>query len=117
MTCAILAEPFGTTHPPMLQSATAVLQALLRTCWPRVPHYCNDIVRGLMLCWLNVEEEYEEEGSFPAAELKAELVKAADMLAAVMQAVDDNMDERVATLVKAEPGLLELFRPAKSRDS
>ena len=116
MTCAILAEPFGTTHPPMLQSATAVLQALLRTCWPRVPHYCNDIVRGLMLCWLNVEEE-EEADSFPAAELKAELVKAADMLAAVMQAADDDIDKRVATLVKAEPGLLELFRPAKSRDS
>ena len=117
MTCAILAEPFGTTHPPMLHSAIAVLQALLRTCWPRVPHYCNDIVRGLMLCWLNVEEEEEEEGSFPAAELKAELVKTADMLAAVMQAADDDMDERVATLVKAEPGLLELFRSAKSRDS
>ena len=82
-----------------------------------MPHYCNDIVRGLMLCWLNVEEEEADEGSFPAAELKAELVKAADMLAAIMQAVDDDMDERVARLVEAEPGLLELFRPAMSRDS
>ena len=120
MVCAILAEPFGTKHPPMLYSAIALLQAILRTCWPRMPHYCNDVVQGLMLCWLNVEEE----DSFPAdgnglgsAELQAELVKAANMLAAVMEAVGDDMDERVSFLIKAEPELAQLFRPAKSRDS
>ena len=114
MVCEIMTEPFGTKHPPTLLSAAKLLQTILRTCWPRVPHYCNDVVRALMLCWLNVEEE-REEGTFPgngAADLQAELKRAADMLAAVMEAAGADMDERVSPLIKAGPQLGKLFTRA-----
>lgn len=116
MVCEIMTEPFGIKHPPTLLSAARLLQAILRTCWPRIPHYFNDVVRALMLCWLNVEEE-REEGSISgndAVDLQAKLVKVANMLAAVMEAAGADMDERVSPLVNKEPQLGKLFKPASS---
>ncbi|RYP66596.1 hypothetical protein DL769_006003 [Monosporascus sp. CRB-8-3] len=111
MVSEIMTDPFGTQHPPSLLSAIRLLQAIMSTCWPRIPHYCNEIIKALMLCWLNIEEE----DSFPVgdpspARLKSELTKAADMLSAVMQAAKMDMDERVAPLVEKEPQLRELFK-------
>ena len=115
-----MTEPFGTQYPPGLSSAIGLLQAILRTCWPRIPHYCNEIIKALMVCWLNVEEE--EEGLFPsggpdAAQLQGEMTKTADMLAVVMKAADLDMDERVSPLIKTEPQLGKLFKLANSSNS
>ncbi|EMR63764.1 putative trna nucleotidyltransferase protein [Eutypa lata UCREL1] len=117
MVTEIMTEPFGTQYPPGLSSAIRLLQAILRTCWPRIPHYCNEIIKALMVCWLNVEEE--EEGLFPsggpdAAQLQGEMTKTAGMLAAVMKAADLDMDERVSPLIKTEPQLGKLFKLANS---
>lgn len=120
MVTEIMTEPFGTQYPPGLSSAIRLLQAILRTCWPRIPHYCNEIIKALMVCWLNVEEE--EEGLFPsggpdAAQLQGEMTKTAGMLAAVMKAADLDMDERVSPLIKTEPQLGKLFKLANSSNS
>ncbi|RYP25512.1 hypothetical protein DL768_011476 [Monosporascus sp. mg162] len=107
----IMTDPFATQHPPSLLSAIRLLQAILSTCWPRIPHYCNEIIKALMLCWLNIEEEDAfPDGDLSPASLKSELTKAADMLSAVMQAAKMDMEERVAPLVEKEPQLRELFK-------
>ncbi|KAI2471287.1 hypothetical protein F4781DRAFT_440710 [Annulohypoxylon bovei var. microspora] len=113
MVSEIMTDPFGTKHPPTLVSATQLLQAVLRNCWPRIPHYCNEIVKTLMLCWLNVEDE----DSFPDAssvanDLKARLTSTADMLSAVMKASQVNLHNRVGVLIEKEPQLNELFKDA-----
>ncbi|KAK7745576.1 hypothetical protein SLS62_009753 [Diatrype stigma] len=115
MVTEIITEPFGTQYPPGLSAAIRLLHAILRTCWPRIPHYSNDIIKALMICWLNVEEEDSfpgDDGHPGAAELEAELTKAADMLSAVMRAADIDMYERVSPLIKTEPHLGKLFKSA-----
>ncbi|RYP89249.1 hypothetical protein DL770_004468 [Monosporascus sp. CRB-9-2] len=111
MVSEIMTDPFGTQHPPSLLSAIRLLQAMMSTCWPRVPHYCNEIIKALMLCWLNIEEEDAfPDGDLGRASLKSELTKAADMLSAVMQAANMDMEERIAPLVEKESQLRELFK-------
>ncbi|KAI1452543.1 hypothetical protein F4805DRAFT_470786 [Annulohypoxylon moriforme] len=111
MISEIMTDPFGTKHPPTLASATQLLQTILRNCWPRVPHYCNEIVKILMLCWLNIEDEDSfPDGSPTADDLKAELTKTADILSAVMRASKVDLHDRVHVLVEKEPQLSQLFR-------
>lgn len=118
MVSEIMTEPFGTNYPPALRASIRLLQAILSTCWPRIPHYCNDIVKPLMICWLNVEEEDAfPEGGPSAAELKGELVKTADMLAAVMRALNLDLRTRVSPLIQADPQLGTLFKSGENSRS
>ncbi|KAI1382419.1 hypothetical protein F4677DRAFT_440213 [Hypoxylon crocopeplum] len=115
MVSDILTDPFGTKHPPTLYSAAKLLQAVLRNCWPRIPHYGNEVVKMLMLCWLNIEDEESFPSTGPSADdLKAELTKTADMLAAVMKAAKEDLSERVNPLIEKEPHLSQLFRTNNS---
>ncbi|KAI1443638.1 hypothetical protein F5Y02DRAFT_196773 [Annulohypoxylon stygium] len=111
MVSEVMTDPFGTKHPPTLTSATQLLQAILRNCWPRVPHYCNEIAKILMLCWLNIEDEDSfPDGSPVANDLKAGLTQTADMLAAVMKASQVDLQDRVGVLIEKEPQLRNLFK-------
>ncbi|KAI1089109.1 hypothetical protein F5B19DRAFT_485488 [Rostrohypoxylon terebratum] len=111
MVSEILADPFGTKHPPTLTSATQLLQAILRNCWPRIPHYCNEIIKVLMLCWLNIEDEDSFSDDSPvASDLKAGLTQTADMLSAVMKASQVDLHDRVGVLIEKEPQLRNLFK-------
>ncbi|KAI0889580.1 uncharacterized protein GGS22DRAFT_182924 [Annulohypoxylon maeteangense] len=111
MVSEIMTDPFGTKHPPTLASATQLLQTILRNCWPRIPHYCNEVVKILMLCWLNIEDEDSFSSTSPIAnDLKVELTKTADILSAVMKASKVDFHERVGVLIEKEPQLSKLFR-------
>lgn len=111
MISEILIDPFGTKHPPALLSAMRLLQAVLRSCWPRVPHYCNEIIKIAMVSWLNIEDD---EDSFPSSkptkiELKQELTKTVEMLSAIMVAAKLDLSDRVCPLVAKDPQLRPLF--------
>ncbi|KAI1205859.1 uncharacterized protein F4807DRAFT_254634 [Annulohypoxylon truncatum] len=111
MVSEIMTDPFGTKHPPTLASATQLLQAILRNCWPRIPHYCNEIIKILMLCWLNIEDEDSFPDTNPVAnDLKAGLTKTADMLSAITKASNVDLQDRVGVLIEKEPQLSKLFR-------
>ncbi|XDG09944.1 hypothetical protein ABKA04_009559 [Annulohypoxylon sp. FPYF3050] len=111
MVSEVMTDPFGTKHPPTLTSAIQLLQAILRNCWPRIPHYCNEIVKTLMLCWLNIEDEDSFPDSSPVAnDLKAGLTQTADMLSAVMKASQGDLQDRVGVLIEKEPQLRNLFK-------
>ncbi|KAI0817988.1 hypothetical protein GGR55DRAFT_50915 [Xylaria sp. FL0064] len=116
MISEILVDPFGTKYPPTLLSATYLLQAVLQTCWPRIPHYCNEIIKIAMLCWLNIEDE----DSFLANEqaktdLKQQLMKTVEMLSAIMTAAKLDMSDRVCPLVTKDPQLRTLFTTCEAR--
>ncbi|KAI1635608.1 hypothetical protein F4809DRAFT_663900 [Biscogniauxia mediterranea] len=113
MTSEILTDPFGTKHPPSLLAAVQLLQAILRSCWPRIPGRENEIIKTLMLCWLNIdddEEAFPGDGQPSPADLKAELTKTAQMLSAIMKAARVDMSERVGPLIEKEPQLSALFQ-------
>ncbi|KAI1430081.1 hypothetical protein F5Y12DRAFT_793242 [Xylaria sp. FL1777] len=110
MISEILVDPFGTKYPLALLSATHLLQAILQACWPRIPNYCNEIIKIAMLSWLNIEDE----DSFPSdkqtkAELEQELIKTVEMLSAIMVAAKLDMSVRVGPLVAKDPQLGSLF--------
>ncbi|KAI1369391.1 hypothetical protein F5Y08DRAFT_352101 [Xylaria arbuscula] len=110
MISEILVDPFGTKYPPILLSATRLLHAVLQTCWPRMPHYCNEIIKIVMLAWMNIGDE----DSFPSdgqikPELEKQLIKTVEMLSAIMTAAKLDISDRVSPLVAKEPQLRPLF--------
>ncbi|KAI1801820.1 hypothetical protein F4811DRAFT_435080 [Daldinia bambusicola] len=110
----IMTDPFGTKHPPTLVSSTKLLQAVLQNCWPRIPHYCDEIVKMLMLSWLNVDDEESLARDGAAAdELRPGLAQTATMLSAVMNAANVDLEERVGPLVEKDPRLGKLFHSAR----
>ncbi|TGJ82572.1 hypothetical protein E0Z10_g6190 [Xylaria hypoxylon] len=116
MISEVLVDPFGTQYPPILLSATRLLQAVLQTCWPRIPHYCNEIIKIAMLSWLNIEDE----DSFPPhkptkAELKQQLTRTVEILSAVMAAAKLDMSDRVHPLVAQDPQLRSLFTSREAK--
>ncbi|GAP87353.2 putative tRNA nucleotidyltransferase protein [Rosellinia necatrix] len=110
MISEILVDPFGTKYPPTLLSAMLLLQLVLQTCWPRIPHYCNEIIKIAMLSWLNVEGD----NSFPPnkptkEELKQQMIRTVEMLSAIMVAAKLDIFNRVRPLVTKDPRLHPLF--------
>ncbi|KAI0451456.1 hypothetical protein F5B21DRAFT_527977 [Xylaria acuta] len=116
MISEILVDPFGTQYPPTLLSAIRLLQAVLRTCWPRIPHYCNEIIKITMLSWLNIGED----GSFSTkeptkAELKQQLTKTVEALSAITTAAGLDMSDRVRPLIAKDPQLRTLFTSCEAK--
>ncbi|KAI0854093.1 hypothetical protein F5Y00DRAFT_876 [Daldinia vernicosa] len=110
MLSEVMIDPFGTKHPPTLSSATNLLQAILRNCWPRIQHYCNEVIKMIMLCWLNIEDEESLPPNSPIAnDLKSRLTQTANMLSAIMKAAQIDFRQRVDPLIEKEPQLKELF--------
>ncbi|KAI1750911.1 hypothetical protein F4782DRAFT_548303 [Xylaria castorea] len=110
MISEILVDPFGTQCPPTLLSAIYLLQAVLRTCWPRIPHYCNEIIKITMLAWLNIEDDDSFSTKEPIKiELKQQLTKSVEALSAITGAAKVDMSDRVRPLVAKDPQLRCLF--------
>ncbi|KAK5624729.1 hypothetical protein RRF57_000445 [Xylaria bambusicola] len=115
MISEILVDPFGTKYPPMLLSTTRLLHAVLQTCWPRIPHYCNEVIKIVMLAWLHIGDE--DSFTFDVqtkAELKQQLIKTVEILSAIMAAAKLDMSDRISPLVTREPQLRSLFTSHKT---
>ncbi|EFX03905.1 hypothetical protein CMQ_833 [Grosmannia clavigera kw1407] len=107
---AILTDPFAVRHPPVLVAATATLQATLASCWPRLADspWPLEVVRMLMLCWLNVAEADDNDDRY--TQLRADLVRAADTQLTILRAAQADVGRVVGPLTVKEPQLAELFR-------
>ncbi|KAH8681612.1 hypothetical protein BX600DRAFT_28060 [Xylariales sp. PMI_506] len=107
----ITTDPFGTKHPPALFAAIRLLQAIMRCCWPRVDAYCNEIIKILTVCYLNVEDEDGFLGDVPGrGEIKSQLARTADVLSAIMTSKGRDLAQTVSPLLEKEPLLGELFQ-------
>ncbi|KAI0114033.1 hypothetical protein GGR51DRAFT_475584 [Nemania sp. FL0031] len=116
MISEILVDPFGTKHPPTLLSATRLLQAVLKMCWPRVPHYCNEIIKMAMVAWLNIDEDDDFPPGTPTkTELKHQLTRTVEILSAITEAVKLDMSDRVRPLVAKDPQLRPLFSSCEAK--
>ncbi|KAK8010275.1 hypothetical protein PG990_009240 [Apiospora arundinis] len=121
MISEVMTNPFGTKHPQSVLSATQLLQAILRCCWPRISGYQTEIVRILTVCWLNIADEdawpTTDEAAPTRSELESQLTKAAELLSSIMrnnaqEGQDEpsvTLPELVVPLIKKEPLLASLF--------
>lgn len=50
----ILAAPFATVYPPLLEAAVQVFEAVILNVWPRIDYYRGDIIEGLSNCWREI---------------------------------------------------------------
>jgi hypothetical protein len=81
-----------------------------------MPHYCNEITKVTMLCWLNIEDEDSFSPGTPTkAELKRQLTKIIEILSSIMTAAKLDMSDRVSPLVAKEPQLRSLFTSCEAR--
>ncbi|KAF7196712.1 Nucleotidyltransferase lcsQ [Pseudocercospora fuligena] len=51
-----LSDSMGTATIPMLESSARAMQALIRDSWPRMVVYRGEVLKGVMFCWLKIQE-------------------------------------------------------------
>ncbi|CAK7220914.1 hypothetical protein SBRCBS47491_004349 [Sporothrix bragantina] len=121
----ILTDPFAMRYKPAVAAAVNALQTTMAACWPRLANtqWQEETIKMLMLSWLHVVEEEEQEKSKArsgvredkakaekeTADLKARLVHAANTLLAILKAAGVDTAAAVDPLVDSEPRLGALF--------
>ncbi|KAK5132287.1 hypothetical protein LTR08_009195 [Meristemomyces frigidus] len=106
-----LAQPSMAGQTATLSSAVKALQAVILNAWPRMPEHVGNVLKGLGLCWLNLEgERTAAEGADDVlvAALKAELRTAVDMLRSAL-GPGAGFEADCATLISAEKRLQGLL--------
>ncbi|KAK0743712.1 hypothetical protein B0T18DRAFT_189408 [Schizothecium vesticola] len=111
MLSTILSNPFGPAAPATLLAAIKALQAVLQTCWPRIPTspWQDEIINALSLCWLAACDQATRPGT-----ILSELSATGAMLAAVLRTQGVELADVVAPLVQKEPLLAALFASSPS---
>jgi hypothetical protein len=113
-----LSHPHGIASLTMLESAVTALQALLRNCWPRMALHRAEVLKGLCLCWLNVEER-ESSDEDNTARLRATLRDTVSLLRMILQNEEHcDFEADVQALVAADSRLRSLLlqMPQSSAD-
>jgi len=113
MLSATITDPFALSYPPALLSAIAALQATIANCWPRLSRgiWQDEIIKMLVLGWLHLVDDSTLASASKQTrdKVRAELVKAAKMLAAAGETDDTPLATKVAPLISKEPELAGLF--------
>lgn len=128
MLSTTITDPFAPSHPPTLLVAIAALQATIANCWPRLSSgiWQDEIIKMLVLGWLHLVDDdddstlaakkgddgrldSERERDRDRVQICAQLVRTAEMLAAVAEAGKTPLAEKVAPLLDKEPELAGLF--------
>lgn len=106
MLSSIMMDPFAINYSGTLMAAIGALQTILINCWPRLvtTPWQEEITKMLVVCWLNVKEDLKG-----TPEMEAALIKATQMLLAVMKAGNVDLSEKISPLIEAEPQLSPLF--------
>ena len=123
MFSAILTDPFGTSHAETLAAAITGLREVVLVCWPRLsePLWGDEILRIIIVCWLNVLEHEQDQKGVSAGKrsqnrapgmddnLKKQLSVSAKQLLSVWEADDVDVVAKIKLLTAKEPRLIGLF--------
>ncbi|KAL7267674.1 hypothetical protein RUND412_009727 [Rhizina undulata] len=86
----ILANPFGTTYPPLLLAAVKPLQAVIEVCWIRCPPYKAEVMRGVAFCWRRILEDEDKGKREELENIKKELKTVVVMLHSICENAGGN---------------------------
>ncbi len=78
----ILAAPFATAYPPLLQASVRMVQTIVVASWPRVAHHRGEILKGLTICWCRLRDE--EAQSQELKEVRESIEQAVQLLTCVL---------------------------------
>lgn len=106
----ILSDPLGPAHPPLLVEAAKALQSVVLNGWPRILGWRGEVLRGICVCWIKVEEEGRDMVAEEKDQLSGELKIVVEMLKAVVESEDGSVWEaEVEKLVGTDERLGELL--------
>ncbi|GAB7346744.1 hypothetical protein MBLNU459_g1853t2 [Dothideomycetes sp. NU459] len=80
MISQVLSHPFGQAYPQALIAATLALQSVILNGWPRMAFHRGEVLKGVTLCWINVDDEHSEEIDTLRKELKRTVLMLKDAL-------------------------------------
>ena len=88
-------------------SAISSLSTLILNCWPRVPFYRGEILKGICVLWLRIQEEEDSNEGLGA--VKDQIRKLLSLVKATVESAGIDWMEESAVLVAAKPELKSLF--------
>ncbi|KAL9104139.1 MAG: hypothetical protein Q9163_000886 [Psora crenata] len=104
---AIMANPFSTAYPPLLEASVKSLQIVMTTAWPRVDYHRGEILKALTVCWLRIQEDLDS--STELKKIRREIEKTMQMLTALMNQ-SSTIVEEYQLLVASDSRLQELLK-------
>lgn len=107
MVSNIMTDPFFSEHHECLLAATMALRTTIRNCWPQIfNNYSVDILRSIIVCWLNVYATQPLARAAKETELR-ETLKAMATLMRTSQGGSNQTD--LGQMVESKPELQPLF--------
>jgi tRNA nucleotidyltransferase (CCA-adding enzyme) len=108
----ILSDPLGPGYPPLLLAAARATHAVIGNTWPRILEWKGEVLRGVAICWIRLDEEGGDIDDKALDELKKELRTVADMFRTVVEAQEGgtvSWKEYTEKLVVTDERLEQLF--------
>lgn len=104
MLSEVLGNPFGHAHPPALLAATKSLQSVILNGWPRMVFNRGEVLKGVTLCWIHIQDEQLDGLEDVRKELKRTVLMLKDAVG-----LECDVPTDFKALVEADPRLEGLF--------
>ncbi|EPS36093.1 hypothetical protein H072_10467 [Dactylellina haptotyla CBS 200.50] len=104
---AQLVSPFIMTHPRLGHQAAETLIEVIRNCWPKIPEYNAEILKGVVFCWMRIKDEEKADSAVNL--LKNELKVVMVVLEHVNRGSTTWFEEAKTAIMDREAGLEGLF--------
>jgi tRNA nucleotidyltransferase/poly(A) polymerase len=108
----ILSDPFGPAHPPLLLEAARATESVILNAWPRISNWRGEVLKGVTVCWIRLDEEGGEINKRTLQELRKEFKTIIDMVKYVVKAQESSektCQEEMDKLMGADGRLKELL--------
>ena len=103
---SILAAPFATAYPALLQASVKAMKTVIVTGWPRIAHYRGEILKGVIICWCRIGDEEVQSHELNAV---LESIKQVVQLLTVAVAQNAEIAEENQNLVDIDGRLRDLL--------
>lgn len=68
----ILAAPFATAYPALLQASVKAIQGIIVAAWPRIARHRGEILKSITICWCRLDDEKAQSEELKAVQISIE---------------------------------------------
>jgi hypothetical protein len=79
-----LSDPLGPGYPQLLLQASSAMQSVIANAWPRIEYWSADILKGVCVCWIRLEQEGDDIDSSVIESLRDSLKDVVSMLSSIL---------------------------------
>lgn len=108
MLSGVLSEPFALSNVPLCLTGVRALHAVITNGWPRMEGWRGEILKGLSLLWIRIEEEGKDKEG--VEDLRIKMRATVQLLdAALKQSGKDGLAADAVMLIEADDTIAGLF--------